>query len=112
MPAYVAVRGSTQLCVNTDAKDAVRHIRIYRQPNASGNTQTTIFSFGATTSTSSAARFYMNNLDNGSAGMALTNQLTNAGLVVQLPNYTRYKFQSTNPAADIVTGKQIGRAHV
>ena len=99
MPAYVAVRGSTQLCVNTDAKDAVRHIRIYRQPNASGNTQTTIFSFGATTSTSSAARFYMNNLDNGSAGMALTNQLTNAGLVVQLPNYTRYKFQSTNPAA-------------
>ncbi len=48
---------------------------------SSANTQTLVQNMGITTA----------------AGLALTNQLTNAGLSVSLPNYTVYKFQTTDP---------------
>lgn len=98
-PAYVAQRGSMQLTVNVDSCSAVRHVRIYRQPNVGGPNSSQSRWQQSVGSGSSSARFYVNNTDNGSAGQALTNQQTCSGLSVQLPNYTQYKFQTTDPAA-------------
>ena len=39
----------------------------------------------------------MNSRGQTQAGTALTNQWTNAGLSVSCPNYTVFKFQTTNP---------------
>lgn len=114
-PAFVAQRGSMQLTVNITAMENIGHVRIYRQPNQSGANTSQSVSQVSVGNGSSSARFYMNNLDNGSAGMALTNQATCAGLSVQLPNMTRFKFQTTDPAAIVTNPTNTGRdldAHV
>ena len=114
-PAFVGQRGSMQLTVNVQGLSEVSHIRIYRQPNVSGDNFSQSATQVAVGSGSSAARFYVNNLDNGAAGQALTNQNTNSGLTVQMPNYTQYKFQTTDPTAIVTNPTRTGNdidAHV
>jgi len=41
------------------------------------------------------ARFTIAASQSGSAGQAITNQQTQSGLNVQLPNFSKFKFQST-----------------
>ncbi len=98
-PAYVGMRGSMQLTINLNTNQPVGHIRVYRDTSNSGNVATTAYVQSGIGTYSGASRFYMANLPNGASGQALTNQITNSGLTVQLPNYTRFKFQSTNPGA-------------
>ena len=45
------------------------------------------------------------------AGTALTHQLTNAGLSVSFPNYTAFKFQSTNPSMGTTTASTSSAAY-
>ena len=44
-------------------------------------------------------------------GTALTHQLTNAGLSVSYPNYTVFKFQSTNPSMGSSTASTSSGAY-
>lgn len=99
IPAYVGLRGSMQCTINAQGNGPIAHMRVYRHTNSSGTASVTTLSQTAIGSFSSASRFYVSNLDGGSSGQALTNQNTNAGLTVQFPNYTKYKFESTYPAS-------------
>lgn len=99
-PAFVGYRGSGVWTFNieTNGGEPIQHLDVIRTP------QTPMvmseFSAGialAAVSRSGAAAAYFNNYNATAGGMALTNQLTNAGLSVLCPNYNNYKFNSTAP---------------
>jgi hypothetical protein len=97
--AFVGYRGSTNWTINTNMGTNVGSIRVCRANDAYSNTATVGsagFSFASGSLSQNAQG--MLNLDEGSGGCALTNQNTNAGISVQCPNYSPYRFQSTNPS--------------
>jgi len=97
-PAFVGQRGSMQWTFNVDTVQAIRHIRVYRDTTSSIPTGTTTAGLLGRGTPSAAAAFYAINCPAGASGQALTSQYTNAGLTVQLPNYTRFVYQSTAPS--------------
>jgi hypothetical protein len=104
MPAFVAVRGSaiwTFNAMNTSGQGGsaqVQHVRVIRRPHVGiiPNRNTTILATKGSTSVNS--KFFRDNFQLGAGGSALTNGYTNAGISVLLPNYNRFRFQSTSPA--------------
>ncbi len=96
-PAFVAQKGAGIWHFNMDNVSAINSVHVVR---ANQNTLVA----GVSTSSqalgtySANSRFYLGALPQTSGGVALTSQLTNAGLSVSCPNYTEYKFTSTNPA--------------
>jgi hypothetical protein len=97
-PAFIGQRGSMQWTFNVDTNLPLRHVRVYRDNGNSGKAGFSTATAASKGTQSAQASFYCLNVDDGSAGQALTNQFTNSGLTVQLPNYTRFRFQSTSPA--------------
>jgi hypothetical protein len=103
LPAFVGYRGSTNWTFNVAGPTAVSHAKVSRTNFGSYNQSVlavdgyTGFSFAKGTPSADANGFLMAT-DKGGAGMALTNQFTNAGLTVQCPMYTAYKFCTTAPA--------------
>jgi hypothetical protein len=95
--AFLGTRGSVIWHFNVENTAPVGHLRVMRNPYTNavpGETKKTL----ASGSTSSAiASFYQSSVKGGQAGMALTNQTTQAGISILMPNYSNYKFQSTNP---------------
>nr|ULF99982.1 MAG: hypothetical protein 2 [Marnaviridae sp.] len=96
-PSYLAYRGSMNWSFNVDAPYTFGNLRVYKD-NVSGdqcllNTTQTIYA--TQNQLEAMTRIFANA---GSSGQALTDQRTQAGINIQMPNYTRYKFQSTNPA--------------
>jgi len=92
---FVGQRGSTHWHYNWDGPQGVT-LRAYRVTsyiggNSSGYTGTTK---GSTDKNQLTLR---NNAFTTTAGVAVTNQKTQAGLSVGDPNYTVFKFQSTDP---------------
>jgi hypothetical protein len=104
---FVAQRGSMQWHYNWFGPDEVT-IAAQRFTN----TFTTVSknylgSAPGTESSDAAAMLVARGLTQ--AGTAVVNQLTNAGLSVSYPNYTAFKFQSTNPSmGTIVAGTSSG----
>ncbi len=102
MPAFVAARGSTMWTFNPSVNSSVpwmTHVRVVRRPNVDVSACTRTFSTLATKGTTSVnANYFRNQYLSGQAGQALTHQLTQAGLTVTFPHYSRYKFNSTSPA--------------
>lgn len=101
-PAFVGQRGSMHwtfnpVAVGTAAPFAFPHVRVYRDNQQSGNAGIVTATRTPAGSLSNLSSFYSLNADAGSGGHALTNQITNTGLSVQLPNYSRFRFQSTDP---------------
>lgn len=96
LPAFLCYRGSTHWTFNVTAPTAVGHIRAYRVNVAGGTAGETVTSQAKGTR-SADAKFFADTCDAGSSGQALTSQFTNAGLSVSCPNYSVYRFQSTNP---------------
>lgn len=96
-PAFLAYRGSTNWSFNPVGNSlsyAVKSLRVVKD-NVSDH-DFGLRSILATTATASkVAAFAAFNTHPGTCGSALTNQLTNAGLNVQCPNMSPYKFQST-----------------
>lgn len=98
MPAFIGYRGSTHYSFNVQGRDAVGSVRVSRlNGRGAANTTETITSFTSGTSSANSA-FFRNNLEAGAAGQAVTSQLTNAGMNISCPNYSMFRFQSTNPA--------------
>jgi hypothetical protein len=95
LPAFVAYRGSTIYTFNVDAPTPLSHVRVWRSNQTGTNVSESITSASKGTVSANAA-FFLANCDVGSAGQALTNQNTNAGISVLCPNYSRYRFQSTS----------------
>ncbi len=97
--AFLCYRGSTNWTFNTHSNavsHAFRSLRVVKN-NVAGNAFGARASVYNATGTSKAAYAGMVYAHPGSCGSALTNQLTQAGLNVQCPNFSKYKFQSTNP---------------
>lgn len=98
LPGYVAYRGSAIWTFNASAKEPITSVRAIR-----GNTlYDTASSFEAVNSFTSGtnsynARVFMEGTQNGCSAQGLTNQLTNAGLSLLLPNQSNYRFCTTNP---------------
>lgn len=100
-PAFVGYRGSVNWTFNMDnSGSGLGHARVSRQNLGSVPfstvAQETFQSAAAGTSSANAA-FYNQYTQDGAAGTALTNQLTNAGLSIQCPMYNNYNFASVSP---------------
>lgn len=100
LTAFIGFRGSMNWSFNVDSTSPIGHIRVSRLNQNSSPTSTvatdatTVVHISGTASEN--ARFYSYNMDAGGAGTALTNQLTNAGVNVQCPMFTRHKFAGTS----------------
>jgi len=94
-PAFLCQKGSVQWVFNTSSKTPYQSVRVLRNPvlasNAS-NAKTTGVALGV----SGVSKYFQTYSNSGLGGQALINQITNAGISVQLPNYTIYRFQSTD----------------
>lgn len=100
LPAFLGYRGSTNWSFNVDSSAPISHVRAMRlNLNSQPSSAVALDAFvtGTVTGTPSAnAQFFYTKVNAGVAGSALTNQRTNAGLNVQCPMYTRYKFSGTS----------------
>ncbi len=95
-PAYVYYRGSMNWTFNYDNPNgSSANIGVSRYVNPSSNS--ILINTIPGTSASSAGYMVARYLPTGTAGTAVTNQHTQSGVSIALPNYTNYKFQSTNP---------------
>ncbi len=103
-PAFVGQRGSMQWLVNTNQNSAnaamIGHVSISRRPNVGVTATRTRYSRTTKNGNANQSQIsdVLSNLVATSGGTALTNVQTNAGLCVQLPNYSKFNFQSTSPA--------------
>lgn len=93
---FIMQRGSAHWHYNyespVDASVSVRRVTTQLTTISSG-----IFSPAPVGSTATNVSNMVRSVANSTGGVALTNQTTNAGISVSLPNYTVFKFQSTNP---------------
>ncbi len=102
-PAFIGVRGSTIWHFNvampstTSSGSVVPSIRITRRPLVAASTSESVTTLADSLTASGFARSFMVTQNGGSAGMALTNQQTQAGLSVLLPMYNNFKFESAAP---------------
>ncbi len=97
MGAFVAVRGSVNWTINADANGAaIGNFTIQRDPSDTANPKYNQYDAASTANgTGFAAANYLYNRD-GTAGMSVTNQLTQAGASVQVPMYNKYTFESAD----------------
>jgi hypothetical protein len=98
-PAFVGQRGSIQYTFNIDSVVPLNHARVYRNTqNIGANSNNSSVQLTRGTN-SSIKRFYKLRCPAGASGHAITNQVTNAGLVVQCPNYSKFRYMTTTPGA-------------
>lgn len=93
---YVGQRGAGHLHFNVNQDGPAGSVLITRVNNAEGYTAQSVGSAAAGT-VSNNARAYVTTRKSTAGGCALTNQITQSGLSVSVPNYTAYKFESTEP---------------
>jgi hypothetical protein len=101
--AFVAYRGSINWTINVTGNTPMGFIAVSRSNDlevltANAGTNTLSFASGSYSKNAQS----MLTLPHGGSGMAMTNQGTQAGLAVQLPNQSAYLFQTTRKAATTV----------
>lgn len=98
LPAFVAYRGSGVWTFNTNSAAAVGSVTVTRDNETQMNwSDTASAGFPVLGNRSGVAAFFNTNRTATAAGVAATNQLTQAGLSVLCPNYNYLKFNSTTP---------------
>jgi hypothetical protein len=95
-PSYLCYRGSLNWTFDVSAPYEVQHLRVFRD-NIGGANAGLATDDTAYTTQNQLKAMVLQYPNSGGAGQALTNQRTQAGLNVQIPNCSRFKFQSTNP---------------
>lgn len=95
-PAFVAYKGSGMWHFNVDNLTQHASVQVVRTNQNALVAIETNQSIAAGT-VNGNKRFYLTTFPQTSGGESLTTQFTNGGLSVSCPNYTEYKFQSTNP---------------
>jgi len=96
---YIGMRGSVNWNYNISKTGiAFNDVRMWRA-NV-GRTTNNFFFSGQTTalSGSNSSYFYANNNNDGASGQTITHQLTQSGVAVNIPFYSQYLFNYTNPA--------------
>lgn len=96
-PAFVGMRGSVNWTFNVTDNAPAGSVTVQRNPTSTSTYGTILQAFPSGTDSQNSARF-IQTIKDGSGGMCMTNQLTQAGMTVCVPNMSRYRFQSTNPA--------------
>ena len=103
-PCFVAQRGSVHWFYNVTAPapaDALWATRI----NLRAVNQETTGQNSRTYAANSANAYFWSTLSGNqtAGGASITNPRTQSGLAVSVPNYTQYKFESTNPTNSVST---------
>lgn len=97
---FLAHRGSAHWHYNIESSGA-QTMYVRRASSGDSNTPGQLVQNNNTVPVASTASAYaqraFNSGPTSSGGLALTNQLTNSGLSVSVPNYSQFKFESTNP---------------
>lgn len=97
--AFVGYKGSVNWVFDPDFNVPLKNVRVsrlgYSTPAVAAATNKLYFE-GPGTSANKIANTALTSQTTGAAGTSLNTQLTNAGINVQLPNYTAFKFQSTD----------------
>lgn len=93
---FIAQRGAGHIHFNVNNEGPAGTVMVTRANFTEASANVTISSAAAGTA-SSNARTYVSTRKNTSGGCAITNQITQAGLSVSVPNYSAYKFESTEP---------------
>jgi hypothetical protein len=111
MPAFIGTRGSVIWHYNVATIGPIGHIRQFRLPDVNQSIAEVTQAIGTPASTSIFAQTWWQTTRGGTSGHALTNQATQAGLSVELPNYSAYKFQSTSPRNATLAQSSDGSAY-
>ncbi len=98
LPAFIGQRGAINWVFNLDNTSATGQFRIYRLAGSGISASSVTEVTSAAASDSASARFLTNNSFSGAAGQSITNQNTQSGIAVELPNYNNYRFQTTAPS--------------
>nr|WPR18002.1 MAG: capsid protein [Chemarfal virus 132] len=92
--AYLCYRGSVNWSFDVTSGVAFQHLRVVKDNISQADAN---IGNSATSGTNASRLAYSSNRGSyGSAGLAVTNQLTQSGINVQVPHMSIYKFQSTN----------------
>jgi len=103
--AFLGYRGSINWTINVNGVKPVPHLRAFRDPSlAALRYYNTTAASNAGVYRSNVDKFWWNQRKNGAAGQALTNQVTNTGLSVQVPMYNPYKYSTTDPKIQSAAG--------
>lgn len=111
-PAFLCYRGSMNWSFDVTAPYSFQHLRVNRDnvSRASADLSLSQTAYTTTNQLEAMVRQYNNS---GASGQCLTNQTTQSGINVQVPNYSRWKFQSTNPSNNnqgvVVDGSDLDR---
>ncbi len=110
--AFVGTTGSMFWAFNVSVLGTpgpvATHVRVVRRPNASANASRTFTNLASKGTVSVNMNFFRNAFLSGQGGSALTTQITQGGLAVALPNYNRYRMQSTSSTRNTVTSNYDG----
>jgi len=99
MACFVAYRGSMNYSFDVTANGKLlSNVSVIRDNNLTGNDNITLFSSTSTASISNRAYLNMRRGRNTNGGMTLTNQNTQTGVNVAIPNLSQYRFQTTDAA--------------
>eukprot|EP00918_Siedleckia_nematoides_P100249 GHVU01219146.1.p1 GENE.GHVU01219146.1~~GHVU01219146.1.p1 ORF type:complete len:433 (+),score=4.45 GHVU01219146.1:189-1301(+) len=100
-PCFVGQRGSMIWHFNATFTDGVESVKVRRITETDVDTQAELRSLTnnyAAGSYSDTARNSVSRSGPGVSGLSLVNQRTQAGLSVLMPQYSKYRFVSTDPA--------------
>lgn len=97
-PAFVGQRGSMIWNFNATSQVPIKSMRFYRLPASISTAAQSQVSANVGSQTEGVYNLW-NQLSALTSGAAVQDQRLNPGLSVVMPNYTNYRFQSTNPSA-------------
>jgi len=92
--AFLCYRGSTNWTFNVEYRQQIPDLKVYKRVYNNQNEGVVVSSF---TSINNNNLSYNAMGDIGGSGSALTNQNTQSGLNIVCPNFSKFKFQSTDP---------------
>jgi len=99
MSCFVAYRGSMNYTFDVTANGKLlSNVSVIRDNNGTGFDNLTLFNAASNASISNRAYLNMRRGRNTNGGMTLTNQNTQTGVNVAIPNLTQYRFQTTDSA--------------
>lgn len=94
---FIGHRGSIRWTYNGDlSKGPIRTIKVNRRTQYEPNGSYKVYSSTVANNVNDWARFWSRYGDGGAAGLAVTNQRTNAGVSVSAPMYNMNLFESTS----------------
>ncbi len=97
MPCFVAYRGSINWSFDVNANGKMlANVSVVRDNNVANFSGVSIFNAASGASTTARNYFYARRSRNAVCGTTLTNQNTQTGVNVAIPNMTQYRFQTTD----------------